>query len=105
PGEAIVQTIYPDHYSIQLARQQNYRTFFDKEIEFRKTMRYPPLFAMINTIVRSKTFTGAMDDAADLVQRLRAGAEHAGLRILGPAPAPLGRLRGEYRSQVLIKGS
>ncbi len=103
-GEAIVQTIYPDHYSIQLARQQNYRAFFDKEIEFRKTMRYPPLLAMINTIVRSKTFAGAMDDAGDLVQRLRAGAADAGIRILGPAPAPLGRLRGEYRTQVLLKG-
>jgi primosomal protein N' (replication factor Y) len=105
PGQAIVQTIYPDHYSIQLARQQNYRAFFDKEIEFRKAMRYPPLVSMINTIVRSRTFAGAMDDAADLVQRLRAGAEQAGLRILGPAPAPLGRLRGEYRTQVLVKGT
>jgi primosomal protein N' (replication factor Y) len=103
-GEAIVQTIYPDHYSIQLARQQNYRAFFDKEIEFRKTMRYPPLLAMINTIVRAKTFAAAMDDASDLVQRLRASAGEAGLRILGPAPAPLGRLRGEYRTQVLLKG-
>src|SRR5205823_3781353 len=73
PGEAIVQTIYPDHYSVQLARRQNYRAFFDKEIEFRKTMRYPPLWAMINIVVRAKTFGGAMDDAGDLVQRLRAG--------------------------------
>jgi primosomal protein N' (replication factor Y) len=105
PGEAIVQTIYPDHYSIQLARQQNYRAFFDKEIDFRKKMRYPPLVSMINTIVRSRTFAGAMDDAGDLVQRLRAGAEQAGLRILGPAPAPLGKLRGEYRTQVLVKGT
>ena len=60
---------------------------------------------MINTIVRSRTFAAAMDDAGDLVQRLRAGAEQAGVRILGPAPAPLARLRGEYRTQVLIKGT
>ena len=105
PGEAIVQTIYPDHYSIQLAREQNYRAFFDREIEFRRTMRYPPLVSMINIVVHSRTFSGAMDDAGDLVQRLRAGAEQAGLRVLGPAPAPLGRLRGEYRTQVLLKGS
>jgi primosomal protein N' (replication factor Y) (superfamily II helicase) len=105
PGEAIVQTIYPDHYSIQLARDQNYRAFFEKEIDFRRKMRYPPLVAVINTIVRSRTFGGAMDDASDLVQRLRTRADEAGLRILGPAPAPLGKLRGEYRSQVLIKGT
>ena len=105
PGQAIVQTIYPDHYSIQLARDQNYRAFFEKEIDFRRKMRYPPLVAVINTIVRSRTFGGAMDDASDLVQRLRTRADEAGLRILGPAPAPLGKLRGEYRSQVLIKGT
>jgi primosomal protein N' (replication factor Y) (superfamily II helicase) len=105
PGEALVQTIYPDHYSIQLAREQNFGAFFEKEIAFRKAMRYPPLVSMINTIVRSRTFGGAMDDAGDLVQRLRTRADKAGLRILGPAPAPLGRLRGEYRTQVLIKGT
>jgi primosomal protein N' (replication factor Y) len=105
PGEAIVQTIYPDHYSIQLARDQHYRAFFEKEIAFRQAMRYPPHISMINVIVRSRTFGGAMDDAGDLVQRLRSQAEAAGLRILGPAPAPLGRLRGEYRTQVLIKGT
>jgi primosomal protein N' (replication factor Y) len=104
PGEAIVQTIYPGHYSIQLARDQNYRAFFEKEIAFRQAMRYPPHISMINVIVRSRTFGGAMDDGGDLVQRLRAHADAAGLRILGPAPAPLGRLRGEYRTQVLIKG-
>jgi primosomal protein N' (replication factor Y) len=105
PGEAIVQTIYPDHYSIQLARDQNYRAFFEKEIAFRHAMRYPPHVSMINVIVRARTFGGAMDDAGDLVQRLRTHADVARLRILGPAPAPLGRLRGEYRTQVLIKGT
>ncbi len=104
-GEAIVQTIYPDHYSIQLARKQDYRAFFEKEIDFRRQMRYPPHVAMINTIVRARTFGGAMDDASDLVQRLRTVADRAGLRILGPAPAPLGRLRGEYRTQILLKGT
>ena len=89
PGEAIVQTIYPDHYSIQLAHQQGTRAFiFDKEIEFRRTMRYPPLVSMINIVIHARTFSGAMDDASDLVQRLKAGAEQAVLRVLGPAPAP-----------------
>jgi primosomal protein N' (replication factor Y) len=60
---------------------------------------------MINTVVRSRTFAGAMDDAAGIAQRLRVDAERSGLRVLGPAPAPLGKLRGEYRAQLLIKGS
>jgi primosomal protein N' (replication factor Y) (superfamily II helicase) len=104
-GEAIVQTLYPDHYSVQLACRQDYGAFFDRELEFRRRMRYPPFVSMINTVVRSRTFAGAMDDAAGIVQRLRGDAERAGLRVLGPAPAPLGKLRGEYRAQLLIKGS
>jgi primosomal protein N' (replication factor Y) (superfamily II helicase) len=105
PGEAIVQTLYPDHYSVQLACRQDYGAFFERELEFRRRMRYPPLVSMINTVVRSRTFAGAMDDAAGIAQRLRVDAERSGLRVLGPAPAPLGKLRGEYRAQLLIKGS
>jgi primosomal protein N' (replication factor Y) (superfamily II helicase) len=60
---------------------------------------------MINAVVRSRTFAGAMDDAAEIAQRLREDAEPSELRVLGPAPAPLGKLRGEYRAQLMIKGS
>ena len=106
PGEAIVQTLYPDHYSIQLACRQDYPAFYARELEFRRAMRYPPLVSIINTIVRSRTFAGAMDDAADIVQRLReADGDRGEFRVLGPAPAPLGKLRGEYRAQLLVKSS
>jgi primosomal protein N' (replication factor Y) len=68
-------------------------------------MRYPPLVALINTIVRGRTFSGAMDDAAEVAQRLHhSEGDSRELRVLGPAPPPLGRLRGEYRAQVLLKG-
>jgi primosomal protein N' (replication factor Y) len=106
PGEAIVQTIYPDHYSIQLACRQDYPAFFEKELHFRRAMRYPPLVSLVNAVVRARTFAGAMDDAADLVQKVReSDAARGDLRVLGPAPAPLGRLRGEYRAQLLVKGT
>ena len=105
PGEAIVQTLYPDHYSVQLACRQDYAAFFEREIEFRRTMRYPPFVSLINTIVRSPTFSGAMDEASGIAQRMRGDAERSGLKVLGPAPAPIGRLRGEYRAQLLIKGA
>ena len=102
PGEAIVQTLYPDHYSIQLACKQDFPAFYERELTFRRAMRYPPMISLVNAVVRSRTFAGAMDDAADIVERLR--IVDRGLRILGPAPAPLGRLRGEYRAQLMIKG-
>jgi len=104
-GEAIVQTLYPTHYSVQLACRQDYPAFYDREVHFRRSMRYPPFVALINVIVRARTFAGAMDDAADLVQFLRKSEGEGSFRVLGPAPAPLGKLRGEYRSQLLIKGT
>ena len=58
PGEAIVQTLYPDHYSIQLACRQDYPAFYERELQFRRAMRYPPLVAMINAVVRARTFAG-----------------------------------------------
>jgi len=104
PGEAIVQTLYPDHYSIQPACRQDYPAFYEREMLFRNAMRYPPVLSLVNAVVRSRTFAGAMDDAADVVQKVREGDARA-LRVLGPAPAPLGKLRGEYRAQLLIKGT
>ncbi len=102
-GEAIVQTLYPNHYSIRHACQQDYAAFFADEIDFRKRMRYPPSVAMINTIVRARTRDAAMTDAGELVRALRWGGEP--YKVLGPAPAPLSRLKGEYRAQFFVKGT
>src|SRR5262245_6073213 len=105
PGEAIVQTLYPTHYSIQLACKQDYPAFYEREIQFRQAMRYPPIVSLVNTVVRARTFSAAMDDAADIVDRVRQSDGNGSLRILGPAPPPLGKLRGEYRAQLLVKGT
>jgi primosomal protein N' (replication factor Y) len=102
-GEAIVQTLYPGHYSIQHACRQDYAAFYAEEITFRRGMRYPPAVALINTIVKARTRDGAMADAGDLVNALRPGGEP--YRVLGPAPAPLSRLKGEHRAQFFIKGT
>jgi primosomal protein N' (replication factor Y) len=105
-GEAIVQTIYPDHYAIQLACHQDFTTFYARELNFRTTMRYPPHVSLVNAVVRARTYAQAMDDAAGLVQRVRdLTAQQNDIRVLGPAPAPLGKLRGEYRVQLLLKGT
>jgi primosomal protein N' (replication factor Y) len=102
PGEAIVQSLLPNHYSIRLACAQDYRAFYDKEVEFRRAMRYPPQVAMVNVVVRGKTFTEAMDGAHDLADATRGSK---GFAILGPAPAPLTKLRGEHRAQFFLKGT
>jgi primosomal protein N' (replication factor Y) len=106
PGEAIIQTINPNHYSIQLACRQDFPAFYERELQFRNAMRYPPLVSVINTVVRSRTFSGAMEDATTIAERVRReGATQDAFRVLGPAPAPLGRLRGDYRAQFLVKGT
>ena len=103
-GEAIVQTLYPQHYSIQHAVDQDYGGFFESEMVFRRAMRYPPVASLINVIVRGASEGEAMDLAADLAKRVR--QRQAGdLRVLGPAPAPLSRIKGEHRAQFFIKGT
>jgi primosomal protein N' (replication factor Y) len=104
-GEAIVQTLYPGHYSIQLACRQDYPAFFERELAYRRGMRYPPMVALINVVVRGRTFENAMETATDIVRRLEPVAGHASFLVLGPAPAPLGRLRGEHRVQFFLKGT
>ena len=71
PATRSSRRLYPDHYSIQLACRQDYPAFYERELQFRRAMRYPPLVALINTVVRARTFAGAMDDAADVAQKLR----------------------------------
>ena len=103
-GEAIIQTLFPGHYSIRLATAQDYPGFFAKELDFRQKMRYPPLIAMVNVVVRGKSYDAAMEAAADLARRTEERAT-SGFVVLGPAPAPLTRLRGEHRAQFFLKGT
>ncbi|MBN4048208.1 primosomal protein N' [bacterium AH-315-O15] len=104
-GEAIVQTLYPEHYSIQLACRQDYPAFFERELVYRRAMRYPPGVAMICAVIRGRTFEEAMRTATDIVRRLEPSATRAKFLVLGPAPAPLVRLRGEHRVQCFLKGT
>jgi len=101
-GEAVVQTLYPNHYSIRHACRQDYAAFYADELHFRRSMKYPPAVALINVVVKARTRQGAMEDAGTIVQALRGGE---GWRVLGPAPAPLGRLKGEHRAQLFIKSA
>ena len=101
-GEAIIQTFFPDHYSIGFACRQAYAAFFEAEMHYRRSMRYPPVVSMINVVVRAGRFADAMRDAGELAQSLRRREQ---FEVLGPAPAPISRLRGEHRVQMFLKGN
>jgi primosomal protein N' (replication factor Y) len=103
PGRVIIQTYHPEHYSIVCARAQDYDEFYRREISFRRSMHYPPFSALINICVHDKEFDRAASASADLARELREAASDQSIRVLGPAPAPLARLKGEHRFQILIK--
>ena len=102
PGEAIVQSFYPEHYSIGYACLQAYEPFFDAEIRYRRQLHYPPAVAMVNAVVRGRSLQRAMADADGLASLLRG---RPGFDVLGPAPAPMVRLRGQHRAQLFLKGA
>ncbi len=103
PGVVLIQTINPDHYSVKLAGRQDYQGFYERELEFRRALRYPPFSAMANILVRSEKQEVALRMAGDLGQLLTPPQEQ--LKILGPAEAPVPRLKNEYRYQFLIKAA
>jgi primosomal protein N' (replication factor Y) len=103
PGEVVLQSHLPDHYALHLACRQDYEAFFAREMEFRRTMAYPPTTALLNVIVRSTDPRRGARDTDALARTLRDRAAGA-YRVLGPARAPLARLRGEHRHQILLKG-
>ena len=104
PGEAIVQTLFPEHYAVRCGAAQDYDAFVAKELDFRTALRYPPVTAMVNVVVRGATADEAMRAAGQLARAATAAAAGSGTVVLGPAPAPLARLRGEHRAQFFLKG-
>jgi primosomal protein N' (replication factor Y) len=103
-GEVILQSHWPDHYALGFACAQDYDAFFERELEFRRTMGYPPVTALVNLIVRAADGEKGALEADALARALRASAP-GGFRVLGPAHAPLARLRNEHRFQLLLKGN
>ena len=102
PGRVLIQTFYPDHYAIQDAVKQDYLSFFDRELHFRRMMAYPPFTSLANVIVRDTSLEKAILWSRQLSQYF---SPHDGekVRVLGPATAPLARLKKEHRFQFLLK--
>jgi primosomal protein N' (replication factor Y) len=101
-GEVLVETYYPEHYAIQHAAQQDYISFYEKEAHFRRMLHYPPFAALANILVRDRKIENAIRWSRALASYF-APFENRGVKILGPAAAPLARLRREYRFQFVLK--
>ena len=103
PGMVLIQTNNPDHYAIRFASRQNYEGFYEKEIQFRQLMRYPPFAALANVLVRSEKQDRALAMSAELGRILDPAPE--GIKVLGPAEAPVVKLKSEFRYQILLKAA
>ncbi|KAB0672279.1 primosomal protein N' [Oryzomonas sagensis] len=105
PGRVVVQAQSSDHYAIQNAVRHDSDAFYRQELEFRREVGYPP-FSFLACLGFSGTAERPVEEHAGTVARLLTQLKREkGLRveILGPAPAPLYRLRGRFRRQILLK--
>ena len=103
-GEVIVQTYTPGHYSIQAARKHDYQKFYNKEIKLRNQLNYPPFSKLINIIIEGKKNEKVIRGANDLGSFFD-NYQSEILELLGPSPAPIEKLRGKYRWQIILKFS
>jgi primosomal protein N' (replication factor Y) (superfamily II helicase) len=102
PGKVVLQTYFPDHYAVQFAARHDFAGFYDKELRFRSWMHYPPYSALANVLVRSHKLDEALKWSG-LLGKWFESTRHEGIRVLGPAAAPILRLKRDYRYHFVLK--
>jgi primosomal protein N' (replication factor Y) len=108
-GRVVVQSYLPEHYTVALAREQNFAPFFEREITEREGigLGYPPFTRLVAIVVRGREESDVIRAASKFASFLESGAdgmEDPAPEVLGPAPAPIERIKGVYRWQVLVRG-
>ena len=103
-GKVVLQTYFPDHYAVQYAAQHDFTGFYEKELRFRSWMHYPPYSALANVLVRSDKLDEALQWSGTLGKWFDQ-TRHEGIRVLGPAAAPILRLKRDYRYHFVLKSA
>ncbi len=103
PGKVLIQTYHPYHYALKHACAQDFEGFYNEEMQYRRNHSYPPFVALATLLVHGPDLGRVRTDSLELRKQLDAANEGRKCRILGPAPAPLSRLKGEHRFQLLLK--
>ncbi|PYV99790.1 MAG: primosomal protein N' [Acidobacteria bacterium] len=104
PGKVILQTYFQEHYAVHYAATHDFSGFYDKELLFRSWMHYPPYSALANVLVRSDKLDEALEWSGVLGKWFEK-TRHEGTRVLGPAAAPIVRLKRDYRYHFVLKSS
>ena len=102
PGKVILQTYFQDHYAVQYAARHDFAGFYEKELRFRSWMHYPPYSALANVLIRSDKLDEALEWSGTLGRWFEQN-RHEGVRVLGPAAAPIMRLKRDYRYHFVLK--
>ncbi|MGB8872694.1 MAG: primosomal protein N' [Desulfobaccales bacterium] len=108
PGKVLVQTFHPEHYLFQMVQSQDWVGFYDREIELRRRLGYPPFTRLALARIDGPFEAAVAREAQRLAAALKREVEQDGdlrsrVQVLGPAPAGLARLQGRYRWQLLLK--
>ena len=103
PGRVLIQTYHPYHYALRHACAQDYEAFYEEELRYRQNHSYPPFVALASLLVHGPDLGKVRNDSLELRKQLDLVNQERKCRVLGPAPAPLSRLKGEHRFQLLIK--
>ncbi|MEM7582007.1 MAG: primosomal protein N' [Acidobacteriota bacterium] len=104
-GKFVIQTYHPDHYAIRAVLENDDEMFRSQEIRFRRSFHYPPFTRMVQLLAEHKLRDRVELGLQQTARRLLAHPLAEGMRITGPAPAPLERLRGKWRFQLLLRGT
>ncbi|PYS99568.1 MAG: primosomal protein N' [Acidobacteria bacterium] len=105
PGRVLIQTYYPEHYALRYASDQDYEGFYNEEIRYRSQLSYPPFIVLASILIKNADEDAAKRNGSIVRNSLDAANADKSCRILGPAPASLSRLKGEYRIQILVKAT
>ena len=115
PGNVVIQTYDPDHYAIQTAKEQDYEAFYDKEIEYRRLMNYPPVWNMLLIHVTSpdESECGSVaqrvhDTAAQMISHIensQSPDDRHQIQLIGPADATIAKVNDIYRKVIYMKTS
>ncbi len=103
PGEAVIQTYHPDHYSIQAAAVQDYQAFYEEEMSYRMLLDYPPashMLAVLGSGPEDESLVQAMHYLKLYIQRIYKGND---LHVIGPAYAAVGKVKDIYRQVIYLK--
>jgi primosomal protein N' (replication factor Y) len=102
-GEVIAQAYSLDHISIKSAQQHNFQMFYDNEIKDREALLYPPFSQLVNLIIANNNQYEAKATAQDLGKFLKDNISENIIKVLGPVPAGIPKIKNFYRFQLLIK--